>query len=305
MNPLIEQGPQLPRGLGASLPIPLHPDASIDFPSLEKILHRLGKEGIDFVRVGTSEVGVRDGESFNGLLSFVREVLPQTTAMVEILPSTETRDVMRHLNVRHKNEDLHVPAAWLVRPPLSRDVTVAGIVAHFRSIAESTDVPIVAALSGMGVEASGRRRLIESLGEHPNVGAVLLTGGQMLSWPQHAKLQRWASGETSMLPMLAMGCDAVISELAVAFPRKIKEIVDAGAFGSWDLAREKYNQFWPLMQRIDELPSPAGIKTTLSLLSQATDTVRLPHTPLTKSEKDGIYAGLAQLDLVQDLVEPR
>lgn len=305
MNPLIDQGPQLPRGLGAALPIPLHPDGSIDFPSLEKLLHRLGKEGIDFVRVGTSEVGVRDGDAFNGLLSFVREVLPATTAMVEILPSTETRDVVRHCNARQRNEELAKPAAWLVRPPLSRDVTVAGIVAHFRSIAESTDVPIVAALAGMGVEATGRRRLIESLGDHPNVGAVLLTGAQMLSWPQHPKLQRWASGETSMLPMLAMGCDAVISELAVAFPKKIKEIVDTGAFGSWDLSREKYNQFWPLMQRIDELPSPAGIKTVLSLLSQATETVRLPHTPLTNSEKDGVYAGLAQLDLVQDLVEPR
>lgn len=305
MNPLIDQGPKLPRGLGAALPVPLHQDATIDYPSLEKLLHRLGKEGVEFVRVGTSEVGVRDGESFNGLLSFVREVLPPTTSIVEILPSTETRDVMRHCASRHKNEELTLPAAWLVRPPLSRDVTVAGMVAHFRSIAESTDVPIVAALTGMGVEAAGRRRLIDSLGDHPNVGAIFLTGGQMLSWPQHPKLQRWASGETAMLPMLAMGCDAIISELAVAFPGKIKEIVDAGAFGSWDLSREKYNTFWPLMQRIDELPSPAGIKTVLSLLSLATDTVRLPHTPLTKSEREGIYAGLAQLDLVQDLAEPR
>lgn len=304
MNVLIPKDHRLPQGLGAALPIPLNTQRNVDFPALERILQRLGDAGVDFIRLVNSEIGVRDGDAYIGMVSYVREILPKSTRIMESLPSTETRDVVRYCEIRSKHSGLPEPDGWMARPPLSRDVSVAGIIGHLRSVAESTDKPIVAVLTGLTLAGSARRQLIQALGEHPNIPAVLLSGSQALAWPTHHGLRLWVSGDTAILPMFAMGCDAVISQLAVAFPKKLKKIAETANFGAWSESRTELAPLFHLMQHVEELPSPAGIKSVLAHLSLCEDHLRLPHTPIATAEKDALYVDLAKLEYDQAVTEP-
>lgn len=304
MNPLLSRDARLPEGLGATLPIPLNAQQAIDFPALEQLLKRMGP--VDFIRLVNSEIGVRDGETYAGLVSFIREVLPKSTQIIESLPSTETRDVVRYCATRATStNELPLPNAWLVRPPVSRDVTLAGVLGHLRSVAESTDLPIVAVLTGLTLEGRSRRQLIEAIAEHPNIAGIMLTGAQALTWPRHKLLRLWVTGDTAILPMFAMGCDAVISQLAVAFPKKLKQIAETARFGAWAESRTALGPLFHLMQHVEELPAPAGIKTVLSHLSLCEPHLRLPHTGLVAAERDALYADLAKLDFHQTETEPR
>jgi dihydrodipicolinate synthase/N-acetylneuraminate lyase len=304
MNPLLAPHFRIPTGLGAQVPIPLNEQNNIDFPALEQILLRL--EPVDFVRLVNAEVGIRDEFAYAGLVSFVREVLAKSVRLLESLPSTETRDVVRYCQHRHKTtSELTLPDGWFVRPPSSRDITVAGLIAHLRSVAESTELPIVAVLTGLQLDRKNRCQIIEAMGEHPNVDAVLLTGPQAMSWPRHKQLQLMISGDAAVLPMFAMGCDSAVSQLAVAFPKKMKTIAETARFGAWTDSRMALDPLLDLMQQLDELPSPAGIKTILSHLSLCEPHMRLPHTPLASSDRDSLYAGLAKLEWDQTAKEPR
>lgn len=304
MNPLLSRDPRLPDGLGATLPIPLNAQQAIDFPALEGLLKRM--EPVDFIRLVNSEIGVRDGKAYAGMVSFIREVLPKPTKIIESLPSTETRDVVRYCASRAEaTRDLPLPDAWLVRPPVSRDVTLAGVIAHLRSVAESTECPVVAVMTGLTLEGRSRRQLVEAIADHPNIAGMMLTGAQALTWPRHKSLRVWVTGDTAILPMFAMGCDAVISQLAVAFPKKLKQIAEAARFGAWAESRMALEPLFHLIQHLEELPSPAGIKTILSHLSHCEPHLRLPHTGLAASERDALYADLAKLELNQTATEPR
>jgi len=304
MNPLLSTDSRLPEGLGATLPIPLNAQQAIDFPALEQLLKRL--DPVDFIRLVNSEIGVRDGEAYEGMVSFIREVLPKSTKIIESLPSTETRDVVRYCDGRAAaSMAFPLPDGWLVRPPVSRDVTLAGVVAHLRSVAESTELPVVAVLTGLSLESRSRRQLVDAIAEHPNIAGMMLSGAQALTWPRHKALRLWVSGDTAILPMFAMGCDAVVSQLAVAFPKKLKQIAETARFGAWAESRTALGPLFHLMQHVEELPSPAGIKTVLSHLSLCDPHLRLPHTGLSGAERDALYADLAKLELNQTETEPR
>jgi 4-hydroxy-tetrahydrodipicolinate synthase len=165
-----------------------------------------------------------------------------------------------------------------------------GLYRHFKSIADSVDVPVILYnIPGrcvVNMEAATTLRLANDC---PNIVAVKEASGNLA---QIAEIIKGApegfevlSGDDEMtLPMMGLGGTGVISVVShVAGPR-FKEMVEAQASGDHTRALRIHLELLPLMKALFMTANPIMVKEALRLQGFGVGTVRLPLVPPTEAQ---------------------
>ncbi len=221
---------------------------------------------------------------------------------VPVIASTGTNDTAHSVMLTREAEASGADGVLVVTPYYNRPST-AGISAHFRAVAEATDLPVV--LYDIPVR-SGRRigsaLVVELAREVPNIVAVKDATGDVAAAAtvvaeSPAGFEVFSGDDSLTLPFLSVGGVGVISVASHWAGGLFGELVDS--YRSGDVARaiivnqqlaESYR-----FESTEEYPNPVPAKAACRSLGLPAGQCRLPNAPAPEALDDQARAVIAKL----------
>ncbi|MCA6472349.1 MAG: 4-hydroxy-tetrahydrodipicolinate synthase [Chitinophagaceae bacterium] len=279
------------RGTGVAIVTPFDEKEQIDFPALGNIINFLIKGGVEYiVSLGTTgETPVLDKSEKKDILQFTYETVAGRIPVVAGIGGNYTKAVIQEL----EQLPLDKAAAILSVSPAYNKPSQEGIYLHYRSMAESSPLPIllynVPGRTGRNMTADTTLRLAAL----SNVVGIKEASGMMdqcaVILQEKPENFLVISGDDALsLPLLAAGMDGVISVAANAYPAAFSSMVRYCLAGNFDEARIINNRLLPVYDLLFAENNPAGVKAFLHLQGLLKNQLRLPLVPLSQPIFDNV-----------------
>ncbi len=172
-----------------------------------------------------------------------------------------------------------------------------GLYRHFKTIADSTEMPIILynipGRCSINMEAETTLRLAHNC---DNIVAIKEASGdleQVKAIIDNApdKFDVYSGDDAATLDIMRLGGAGVISTIGNVAPARMKEIVEAAAAGDWETAEAANEALMPLMKGLFATANPILVKEALKLIGFPVGGVRLPLVDATPAQS----ATLAQV----------
>ena len=195
--------------------------------------------------------------------------------------------------------------AGLVVTPYYNKPSSAGLLAHYRYLADHSPIPIVMYNVPGRTSVALSVEVIHELFKHPNIVALKEACGQWsqwhaLSYRENLKEKVLMSGDDdAMAPVMALGGTGVISASANVAPRPFVEIFQAARNGEWEKAFDIQRKLYSFTKSMFIESNPGPAKYALSYMGKMKDRLRLPLVPVTEASRATIVSALRELELAQ------
>lgn len=291
--------PQAPFGrVIPAMVTPMKADGSIDFQAAGALARRLVADGADGILVNgtTGESPVTHMDEKVDLVRVVKQAVD-----VPVISGAGSNDTAHTVRMVELTQEAGADALLVVMPYYSRP-SQNGVVAHFRSVCQSADCPVilydVPGRTGLHVELDTYRRLAEI----KHVEAVKDATGDLAAVPRKRQETglTWYSGDDGLyLPFLALGAAGIISVMAHVASAPMQELATRFDVGDLPGAQELATALAPLVQALNGDGQQAVMaKAALKVAGVLDETaMRLPNLgpgkeELSKAEKGMKASGL-------------
>lgn len=272
-------------GTGVALVTPFLANGQIDFPALKKLLKHTAK-GVDYyVVMGTTgEVATLNKEERKDVLQFVLNNNEANLPIVYGIGGNNTAEVLKQI----EETDFKGVTALLSVSPYYNKPSQAGIVTHFKAVADASPVPVilynVPGRTGSNLLASTTL----TLAQHSNIIGIKEASGNL---EQCMKIAAEApknflliSGDDMLtVPLYAIGSKGVISVLANAYPLSFKKMKDFAFANDYSKASKELFTLLDINGPMYEEGNPVGVKQLLAEMNVVKPFVRLPLVPASAS----------------------
>lgn len=289
------------KGSMVALVTPFGADGKIDFAALEKLVHFHLENGTH-VLVPCGTTGESATLSYEEQISVVKFVKKTAGGKVKILAGAGANSTSEAIELHRGMTELGVDGALHVTPYYNKP-TQAGLVAHFRALAESSALPIVL------YNVPGRtcvNMLPETtlrLAEIPNIVGIKEASGSveqisevLVGAPENFAV--YAGDDALAFPLYALGAHGVISVSANVAPREVAGQYEAFVRGDIKTARELHFQLMPLNSVLFVETNPIPVKAALALMGRLEEIYRLPLVPLKAENRERLKSVLKKLNKV-------
>ena len=275
---------------------PFDSDGEVDLRAGRDLAAHLVENGIDaLVLAGTTgESPTTTDEEKVALLKAVREEVGDKARIIAGAGSNNTRHAVAMAQAAHAAG----ADGLLVVTPYYSKPSQAGVEAHFRAVAEATDLPIclydIPGRSGVPIESA----TIRALAQVDNIKAMKDAKGNFLEAAtliQETGLA-WYSGDDPLnLPWLSIGASGMISVVGHAAPQALRELVTAFENGDLTRAREiNANTLNALARQQSALGGVAFAKAALRLQGIDVGDPRLPVAAATEEQVERLRDDMTQ-----------
>jgi len=169
----------------------------------------------------------------------------------------------------------------LVVNPYYNKPTQAGLLAHFRAVAD-VGLPVMIYNIPGRTSVNTLPETIAEAAAHPHINAVKESSGSVNATLEIRRLAPQLdvlSGDDGLfLPCLAVGGSGVVSVAANLAPKAMVALWDAWQTGNAEEARKINLRLWPLFQALFVETNPIPVKAALHLKGIYGPTMRLPMT---------------------------
>jgi len=292
------------RGCGTALVTPFTAKGEVDEARFRALLERQIAGGVRLlVPCGTTGEGATlDPREHERLIALSVDVARRRARVIAGVGSNATAvTIERARAARGAGAD-----AILVVAPYYNKPTQAGLVAHFRAVAEAVeDLPVVLynvpgrtacnitaattlALAGERANIVGTKEASADLAQ---IMAILRDRP-----PNFCVL----SGDDAMtLPLIALGAAGVVSVVSNEVPDAMARLTDFALSGEWAAARALHYRLLPLMEANFIESNPGPVKAALAALGLLDEQLRLPLVPVQEQTRARLRAALAEVGLLQ------
>lgn len=172
-------------------------------------------------------------------------------------------------------------AALLITPYYNRP-TQPGIIAHYKAVAETCDIPLIIYNCPGRTAVNTTADTIVELSSVPSIIGIKEASGNMdqicdiiCRKPDDFTV---LSGDDSMtVPMISIGAKGIISVIANIAPKQMSEMTEAALKGDYANASKIHNHLFPLMRTLMKVETnPSPVKTALNIAGMEAGPVRLP-----------------------------
>lgn len=275
---------------------PFDSDGELDVVAGRDLAAHLVEQGIDaLVLAGTTgESPTTTDEEKVALLKAVREEVGDKAHIIAGAGSNDTR----HAVAMAKSAAEAGADGLLVVTPYYSKPSQAGVEAHFRAVAEATDLPVclydIPGRSGIPIDSGTIRKLAEV----DTIQAVKDAKGDFLEAStliQETGLA-WYSGDDPLnLPWLAVGATGMISVVGHAAPKALRELVTTYENGDLARAREiNANTLNVLARQQGALGGVTFAKAALRLQGIEVGDPRLPVAAATDEQVERLREEMTQ-----------
>lgn len=267
-------------GTGVALVTPFNTDKSIDYRSLEKIVHHVIDGGVDYiVTLGTTGESVTLSKEERK--EVVSKVLQYSNHRVPVVVGMGSNNTMQVVKTIRSTEFEGIDAVLSVVPYYNKP-TQKGLYEHFTAIAKACPLPVilynVPGRTGSNINAD---TVLQLAADHKNIIGVKEASGNLRQIMEIIKNKpddfRVISGDDAItLSMIQLGGSGVISVIANAHPAYFTEMVKAALSKNHELANTLHYRLLDYFDALFEEGNPAGVKAALEILGLCKRDVRLP-----------------------------
>ena len=177
--------------------------------------------------------------------------------------------------------------------PYYNKPTQEGLLAHFQTVADSVDLPLMIYNIPGRTGANMLPETLARLADHPNICGVKEATGNL---EQIADLCALVEGRVNVLsgddgltlPILSVGGEGVVSVVANLFPEPLVEMVDCYWKDNPVRALTLHRRLAPLAKALFIETNPAPIKAALWLEGKLQNELRLPMVPVKNDTREKI-----------------
>ncbi|MFF3912762.1 4-hydroxy-tetrahydrodipicolinate synthase [Streptomyces sp. NPDC001852] len=277
---------------------PFTEEGALDLDGARKLAAWLVAEGCDgLVLSGTTGESptTTDAEKAE-LITAVREAVGDRASLVAGVGSADTRHTAE---LTREAEKAGADGVLVVTPYYSRPPQEA-VEAHFRAIADASDLPVmlydIPGRTGTRIEPE----TVIRLAAHPRIVAVKDCSYDFLGTQKvlaHTDLAYYAGCDEHVLALYAVGAAGCVSTVANAVPGRIAAILDAFDAGDTTRATELQLRATPLIAAMMDagLPGTVTAKALLARLGRPAGPVRAPLLPAGQAVAAGLLAHYEKL----------
>ncbi len=274
-------------GTGVALITPFRRgQETVDFTKLEALIEYIITSGVDYiVALGTtSEAATMTDSERAAVKEFIVETVAGRVPIMLGLGGNNTLAVTDTIN----RTNFDGIAGILSVTPYYNKPNQRGLLAHYRSVAEASPVPVVMynvpGRTGVNIAAE---TTLAIAAECPNVIGIKEASGNISQVMEILRNRpagfRVISGDDALTyPLLALGADGVISVIANALPKETSDMVHLAVKGDFKHALSIHYRLLPLMHAIFDEGNPTGIKALLESQGRITNILRLPLVKASK-----------------------
>ena len=289
------------QGSIVALVTPFHPDGSVDYPNLRKLVEWHVTEGTDCVCVvGTT--GESPTVDVAEHCEIIRVAVEQAAHRVLVMAGCGANSTLEAIELARFAKKVGADCHLQVVPYYNRP-TQEGMYQHFKKIAESLDLPMVLYNVPSRTVADLQHETVLRLAQVPNVAGIKEATGNIerAQWllrdlpPEFSVL---SGDDASAVALMLCGGHGVISVTANIAPKPMKQLCVAAIGGQAMQAMEVQNKLLPLHKCLMVEPNPVPLKWAMARLGLCGDTLRLPLWPLSPQYRLAVEDALHSSGLI-------
>jgi 4-hydroxy-tetrahydrodipicolinate synthase len=273
---------------------PFAADGSVNLESTRRLAHHLVETGSDGIVVcGTTGEGptVTDREK----LDLFEAVVTEVGAAATVIANTGSYDTHHSVALTRSALATGVDGFLVVTPYYSKPPR-AGIVAHFKAIADAADGrPVIAYNIPQRVVVNLEPDVLGELGEIPNVVGVKQATtdlDQARRIVEDTGLLLYAGNDDLVMPFLELGGAGGICVASHVAGRQYRQMIDLAGQGDIAGARAIDNSLRGLLAALAVTTNPIPVKAALNLLGHDVGGLRLPLVEADAGQTEVVAAAL-------------
>lgn len=278
------------RGAITAIVTPFLENGDLDLEALKRLVEFQIKNGINgIVPCGSTGEAATLSDEEKRLV--IKTVVEQVKKRVPVIAGAGSNDTKKAVQLSKIAESCGVDALLHVTPYYNKP-TPKGLMAHFKAIANSCDLPIilynVPGRTGSNVTAETTLKIAR---EVPQVVGVKEASGNI---GQIGDIIKGASKSFSVLSgddsltfsAMVLGGDGIISVASNEIPKQMSALTQAALAGNWDKARKLHFEWLDLMNANFIETNPQPVKTALALMGKIKEVFRLPLISMDEKNKE-------------------
>lgn len=236
-------------------------------------------------------------------IDFYKAVIEAVGGKMPLITNVGDNCTEDSVNFAKEVQKLGVDGLMLVVPYYNKPPQ-EGLYQHFRTIAESVDLPIILYnIPGRCVINMTAETTLRLANDCENIVAVKEASGKMTQIADicsHAPegFAVYSGDDDATLPIMKLGGVGVISTISNVAPRRMKDVIDAFVAGDIDRAHELNDGLRPLMKALFATSNPILPKAALRLLGFDCGGVRLPLVDATQEQIDTLAGVMREVGVL-------
>lgn len=281
---------------------PFDENLELDLDRAQELACRLVDGGVDAIIVnGTT------GESptvfYPQKLELFRAVVSTVSGRVPVIANVGDNCTADTVSFAQDAGQLGVDGFMCVVPYYNKPPQ-EGLYRHFKTIADSTDMPIILynipGRCSINMEAETTLRLACDC---DNIVAIKEASGNLdqvraIIDGAPADFDVYSGDDSATLDIMRLGGAGVISTIGNVAPARMKEIVEAAAAGDWEAAEAANEALLPLMTGLFATANPILVKEALKLIGFPVGGVRLPLVDATPEQSATLAAIMSEVGVL-------
>ena len=288
-------------GCGTALVTPFTTSGALDEAAVRRLTRRQIDGGIHFL-VPCGTTGESPTLSDTERQRVVEIVVDEAAGRIPVLAGAGGHNTREVIGLAREMERVGASGLLSVAPYYNKP-SPEGMYQHFRSIAESTALPVIVynvpGRTGCNIDVATLVRLAAI----PNIVGVKEASANMT---QMCEICRALPGDFNVLsgddaftlPLMAVGGRGVISVAANEAPTEMAQMVEAAERGDFKAARALHTRLLPLMLVNFVESNPIPVKAAMARMGLLEEVYRLPMVPPREASRQKIEQVLSDLGLV-------
>lgn len=267
------------KGSAVALVTPFTKDNKVDFDKLGELVEYQIANGTDAI-VSCGTTGEANTMTDEEQLATIKYVVEKVNKRVPVIAGSGSNDTMHSVNLSQEAEKLGVDALLIITPYYNK-ANKAGLKRHFETIANSVKLPIILYNVPGRTCVNISPSLIVELAKIDNIVAVKEASGDLGQVAKIASLVPddfaiYSGNDDTILPLLSLGGQGVISVLANVCPQETHDLVAKFFEGDIEGSRKLQLGMDALIAALFIEVNPIPVKTAMNLLGFNVGDLRLP-----------------------------
>lgn len=289
------------QGSMVALVTPMHPDGSVDFDALRRLVDfHIDNQTDAIVAVGTTgESATLNHEEH---CAVVDVVVKQAAGRVPVIAGSGSNSTTEAIELTQCSKAAGATACLLVTPYYNKP-TQEGLYRHYRAVAEAVDIPqLLYNVPGRTAcdllpETVQRLASIDNIVGIKEALADMERVKALLAFANDNFIVLSGDDGTAMELML-LGGKGTISVTANVAPKLMHEMSHYAISGDRDKAEAINQQLLGLHTKLFLEANPIPVKYAVHTMGLIGETIRLPLTPLSEQHHDAVKQAMQQAQVI-------
>jgi 4-hydroxy-tetrahydrodipicolinate synthase len=229
--------------------------------------------------------------------------LEQVKKRVPVIAGTGSNNTAEAIELTKHAQAAGADYALMITPYYNKP-TQEGLFQHYKTITAQTKIPIVVYNVPTRTSFNLLPETMARLAGLPNIVGLKDATGDLKQGAKTLelcgdKITVLSGDDFTVLPLLAVGGQGVISVVSNVVPGDMAGMCNAFFAGDLAGARKLHYKMWPLMEAMFYETNPAPAKTALKMLGKITGEVRQPLCPMSPANEDKLRQVMQKYGLIK------